>query len=40
MFISASYLACCGMFYLILCFIGRDRKYDGHPDTWPKEWFD
>jgi len=22
------------MIYAIMCVIGRDSKYDGHPDTW------
>lgn len=34
MFIPLSFFASCGIIFLILCFLGREGKYDGHPDTW------
>lgn len=40
MFIPLSFFGFCGVIFVFSCFFCRDKKYDGHPDSWPKEWFD
>lgn len=34
MYISGSFILSFLIIYAIMMFVGRERKYDGHPDTW------